>query len=178
MAKVRKELEGSVIAVNEAEQYKHLLAGQKIPDGYFVGGHAVEDGDPSDQTPPWKAEPATGNSAPAEGELEQLVSSGLTPDEVLAEVAKRLGVQVPTAPSQAAPSDGDSGNSTGEPAAKPDAQESVTIPPLNGAGSGKDAWRDYATKATEAAGLSIEIPEDATRGDIVDALKSAGIRTE
>lgn len=53
----------------------------------------------------------------------------------------------------------------------------IVPPPLVGAGSGTDAWREYAAKATEAAGLKLDIAHDAKRGDIVEALKSAGIPT-
>lgn len=55
---------------------------------------------------------------------------------------------------------------------------SLTPPPLAGAGSGADAWREYAKQSTAAAGLTLEIADDAKRGDIVEALKSAGIATE
>lgn len=55
---------------------------------------------------------------------------------------------------------------------------SLAVPPLTGAGSSTDAWRAYAVAATKAAGLQLDIPADAKRGDIVEALKSAGIATE
>ncbi|WP_345750106.1 hypothetical protein [Microbacterium rhizophilus] len=54
----------------------------------------------------------------------------------------------------------------------------VAIPPKGGKGSGKAEWRAYALAATAAAGLNIDIPEDATRDDIVEALESADIPTE
>ncbi|RCL91799.1 MAG: hypothetical protein DBW62_00655 [Microbacterium sp.] len=54
----------------------------------------------------------------------------------------------------------------------------LLIPPKHGAGSSTDAWRDYAREATGRAGLNIEISDDASRGDIIDALAAAGIPTE
>lgn len=61
---------------------------------------------------------------------------------------------------------------------QPPVEGSLAVPPLNGAGSSKAAWLDYATKATAAAGLQIDIPADAKRDDIVEALRSAGIPVE
>ncbi|SDG21727.1 hypothetical protein [Microbacterium sp. 77mftsu3.1] len=54
---------------------------------------------------------------------------------------------------------------------------SLTPPPKVGAGSGADAWRDYAVKATKAAGLNVDFAEDAKRGDIIQALEDAKIAT-
>jgi hypothetical protein len=56
--------------------------------------------------------------------------------------------------------------------------EALTIPPKGGAGSGKDAWRAYAVKAATAKGVNIEIPDEATREDIIEALEGAQIPTE
>lgn len=53
MAAVRSDLVGTVMAVNATNEYRMLKAGDTIPDGFFVGGHAVQDGDPDDQIPPW-----------------------------------------------------------------------------------------------------------------------------
>lgn len=53
----------------------------------------------------------------------------------------------------------------------------LEIPPLVGAGSSAGAWRAYALAAAKARGLNIEIPEDAKRGGIVEALTAAGIPT-
>lgn len=76
----------------------------------------------------------------------------------------------------------DESETAGEPGAGGDtgSQETSSLvpPPLTGAGSSADAWRDYAGTAAEAAGLQIELDADAKRGDIVEALKAAGIRTE
>lgn len=55
---------------------------------------------------------------------------------------------------------------------------SLTVPPFVGAGSSTDAWRAYAVSATAAAGLQLDIAADAKRGDIIEALKGAGIATE
>lgn len=53
----------------------------------------------------------------------------------------------------------------------------LEIPPLVGKGSSTDAWRAYAVAAAKARNLNIEIPADAKRADIVDALTGAGIPT-
>jgi hypothetical protein len=68
-----------------------------------------------------------------------------------------------------------------EPAA-PAAPEStgddeLVPPPIAGAGSGTQAWLDYAVAATAKAGLNIEFPDDVRREDIVSALNDAGIST-
>lgn len=42
------------------------------------------------------------------------------------------------------------------------------VPPMGGAGSGKDAWAEYAT------GLGVEVTDDDTRDDIVARVKAAG----
>lgn len=164
MAKVRKDLEGSVLAVNQAEQFVHLTAGEKIPKGYFVGGHAVEDGDPADQTPPWKHRGmGIVESVPYTDPLQQAVDSGASPEEILAAVAERLGVPLLTAHA-AEPEDASS--------------EDLGIPPQSGRGSGDAAWHAYATAAAEKAGMQIEIPGDAKKADIIEALKGANIPVE
>lgn len=53
-----------------------------------------------------------------------------------------------------------------------------SLPPRGGAGSGADAWRAYGVAAAKARGLEIEIPGDATKTDIIEALKGAGIPVE
>lgn len=53
-----------------------------------------------------------------------------------------------------------------------------TLPPRGGPGSGAGAWREYAAAAAEKKGLEIEIPADATRDDIIKALKGADIPVE
>ncbi|MEU1240049.1 hypothetical protein ABZ388_06790 [Micromonospora parva] len=45
-------------------------------------------------------------------------------------------------------------------------------PPKGGAGSGAPAWREYAAKN------NVEVAEDASREDVVEALTAAGVRTE
>jgi len=52
------------------------------------------------------------------------------------------------------------------------------VPPRRGAGSSTDAWRAHAVTQVAAAGLNIDIPDDATRNDIIAALEAAGLRTE
>lgn len=69
----------------------------------------------------------------------------------------------------------DSAGST--PAATPN-DGALVVPKIVGKGSGADAWREYAGKAIAAAGLQIEIADDAKRSDIIEALKGAGIPVE
>lgn len=70
---------------------------------------------------------------------------------------------------------------TPEPALVPEPEptpEALVIPPKAGRGSNADAWRDYAGKAAERAGLKIEFDDDAKRDDIITALEEAQIPTE
>lgn len=53
MAEIREDLAGTALALNAIGEYRSLEAGDTIPDGFWVGGHLVEGGDPDDQTPPW-----------------------------------------------------------------------------------------------------------------------------
>ncbi|GGO59113.1 hypothetical protein GCM10010910_01310 [Microbacterium nanhaiense] len=53
-----------------------------------------------------------------------------------------------------------------------------TVPPKAGPGSSAKAWREYGVRETSARGMNIDIPEDASKADIIDALESAGIPTE
>lgn len=52
------------------------------------------------------------------------------------------------------------------------------LPPRGGAGSGADAWRAYGVAVAEAKGFEIDIPADATKTDIIEALKSVDIPVE
>lgn len=61
--------------------------------------------------------------------------------------------------------------------AKPE-EPASRIPPKAGPGSGAKAWREYATEAVATAGLNIEIPSDASKSDIIEALDEAQIPTE
>lgn len=45
-------------------------------------------------------------------------------------------------------------------------------PPKGGAGSGAPAWREYAARN------NVEVAEDASREDVVEALTAAGVPTE
>ncbi|GAA4762585.1 hypothetical protein [Microbacterium gilvum] len=54
----------------------------------------------------------------------------------------------------------------------------LAAPPKSGNGSSADAWRAYGIAAAELRGLNIEIPEGASRSEIVEALEGAGIPTE
>lgn len=54
----------------------------------------------------------------------------------------------------------------------------LAIPPKGGPKATAEAWREYALEAVIRAGLNIDIPADAGRNDIIDALTEAGIATE
>ncbi|MFT4281179.1 hypothetical protein [Microbacterium sp.] len=68
---------------------------------------------------------------------------------------------------------GAAGKSASEPGAA--SGDALTVPPMVGKGSSAADWRVYALAAAEKAGLSIEIPEDAKRADIISALEGAEI---
>lgn len=52
------------------------------------------------------------------------------------------------------------------------------VPAKAGRGSSADAWKAYAEAAIADRGLHIDIPDDATRTDIIEALQEAQIPTE
>jgi len=54
----------------------------------------------------------------------------------------------------------------------------LPIPAKGGPKATAEAWGAYAVQEIAARGLKIEIPADATRGDIIEALEGAGIPTE
>lgn len=60
---------------------------------------------------------------------------------------------------------------------KPAGDSDELNPPSKVAGSAAK-WREYGIAAAAAAGLQIEIPEGAKRGEIIEALEGAKIRTE
>jgi uncharacterized membrane protein len=62
--------------------------------------------------------------------------------------------------------------------AKADAANKLSIPPKGGPKATADAWAAYAKQEIASRGLQIDIPADASRGDIIDALTSAEIPTE
>lgn len=70
------------------------------------------------------------------------------------------------------------GSSDSESGTTGDEGEPLLIPAKAGPGSTTAAWAEYAAKATAARELNIEIPADAGRDDIIDALNDAGIPTE
>lgn len=80
MAKIRKDLVGVVYAVNESGNFISLKAKDDVPEGYFVGGHVLKDGDPRDQTPPWK-KPAQLPVAPAVVSGEAPATAPASPQE-------------------------------------------------------------------------------------------------
>lgn len=136
MAKIRKDLIGSVLVENPAGGDPIVLvAGDKVPDGITLGDHVLA------------KKSDAGSSQAGQGGA-----------------------------------DGASGAAgASDPAGGPTGSEdegSVPVPPQSGRGSGDPAWHAYAKAATAKAGLSIEIPADAKRGDIIEALKGAGIPVE
>jgi hypothetical protein len=133
MAKIRKDLEGVVVAAGAYGEAVILRAGDKVPDGIEVGDHVLQ------------KKPGTAQD------------DGSTPSGTEGAGSPATPAAGPTQPA-----------GTG----------SLTPPPLVGAGSSTDAWREYAKQSTAAAGLTLEIADDAKRGDIVEALKTAGIATE
>jgi len=52
------------------------------------------------------------------------------------------------------------------------------VPPKAGPRSGVETWRTYAIEAAAEKGFKIDIPDDAKRDEIIDALADAGIPTE
>jgi len=54
----------------------------------------------------------------------------------------------------------------------------LPIPAKGGPKATAEAWAAYAVQEITARGLNIEIPADATRTDIIEALQGAGIPTE
>jgi len=88
------------------------------------------------------------------------------------------GVEVGSHALAAKSSDEDSHEEpTGSATGSPDASE-LSLPPRGGAGSGADAWRAYGVAAAKAKGFKIDIPADATKTDIIEALKSVDIPVE
>ncbi|MDD7930074.1 hypothetical protein [Microbacterium thalli] len=177
MSKVREDLEGTVHAINQARERVILKAGDKIPAGYFVGGHAVEGGDVKNQTPPWTSTGTTASASAASTEqgagrepeslpdvLDRLVADGAEPQELLEQVAAHFEIELHGAP------EGDGGGS--------DEDAPLVVPPKAGAGSGADVWRAYAVEAAKRAGLKIAFDDAASRGDIIAALDDAKIATE
>lgn len=72
------------------------------------------------------------------------------------------------------------GEDSGEAGTSPSGSEAgssdtLAVPPMVGKGSSAADWRVYALAAAEKAGLSIEVPEDAKRADIIAALEGAQI---
>lgn len=70
-----------------------------------------------------------------------------------------------------------SGNDPGSATSAPDAV-SPALPPRGGPGSGAAAWRAYGETAAKALGFEIDIPADATKTDIIEALRSVDIPVE
>lgn len=47
-----------------------------------------------------------------------------------------------------------------------------SVPPRSGKGSGLDAWTEYASTN------GVQVKDDATRDDVIEAVKAAGVPTE
>lgn len=117
---------------------------------------------PGDKLPKWAREKITNPNVWAQPVDD---SDADDPDEP--EDLSGAGTPPPATPES---SDQTPGASTTPPA--------LVIPPKGGAGSDAESWRTYATEAATRAGLNIEIPADANRADIIEALSGAGIATE
>lgn len=113
---------------------------------------------------------------PAGGDPLVLVAGDKVPDGV------ELGAHVLAAKSGDSGSKGKSKGKTtpdtGKAVSEPQTTGELQVPTKVGAGSSTEAWRTYAATAAEKAGLSIDIPADAKRADIIAALESAKIATE
>lgn len=158
MARIRADLVGAVlVTLPGSSDPIALTAGQKVPEGIEVGDHVLEPSGSSEGTTTSTAEQAAEDAAAA---------------------SKKAAKKDAKSAAKRAAKDAESTPASGEAGKSEDTASQLTPPPLNGAGSGAPAWREYAIKSTAAAGLSIEIPDDAKRSDIIDALHSAGIRTE
>lgn len=168
VARIRKDLVGSVlITLPGSSDPIALTAGKKVPEGIELGAHVLEpedSGDAGAQNPPPTPPASTGTDDAAKAAAKEAKKAAKKADK-----AQKAAAASAAAAAQPAPADAST------PAPSSDA---LTPPPLNGAGSSATAWRDYALAATQARKLEIEIPEGSTRGDIIDALKSAGIPTE
>lgn len=163
MAKIREDLIGSVLIENpEGGDPIVLLAGADVPKGVKVGEHLLDPNAPTranraPSKPTKPAEPASSADASetdAGASVDADASSGIV--------------------------DGDQvdGSDTSDPEAGASTDQTITAPPQSGAGSGIEAWRAYALASTTKAGLKIDIPADATRSDIIEALAAADIPTE
>ncbi|MCX4470458.1 hypothetical protein OOK41_09080 [Micromonospora sp. NBC_01655] len=98
---------------------------------------------------------------PETGEVVLLAVGGIVPEWAAGRVGAHLldgGSPRPVSAPASAPAG--SGSSEGDP------------PPKGGAGSGAQAWREYA------AANNVEVAADASREDVVAALDAAGVRTE
>lgn len=116
---------------------------------------------PNEKVPKWARESITNpNVWASENDAE---ASGQVPESVPEPAPEPVPTPEPTP------------ESTPEPEPTSDA---LVIPPKAGRGSSADAWRDYAGKAAERAGLKIEFDDDAKRDDIITALEEAQIPTE
>lgn len=73
--------------------------------------------------------------------------------------------------------DSESEDPTSDATGSPDALMPA-LPPRGGAGSGADAWRAYGVAAAKVKGFEIDLPADATKTDIIEALKSVDIPVE
>jgi hypothetical protein len=63
--------------------------------------------------------------------------------------------------------DGEAESAAADPSTSGSEQEpELEEPPLHGAGSGRDAWAEYAEH------LGVEVDEDMSRADIVDAVRN------
>jgi len=64
MAAIRSDLVGSVAAFNKRREVVWLKAGDELPEGFWVSGPLLDDGDPDDLVPPWVVEANRGPAGP------------------------------------------------------------------------------------------------------------------
>lgn len=102
--------------------------------------------------------------------------------KVPADIAKRIDNpkawgETPAPSGGAAKSKGGKATKETKATEEPAGDSDQLKPPSKVSGSAVK-WRDYALAAVAAAGANIDIPEGSKRGDIIEALDGAGIRTE
>lgn len=166
MARIRQDLVGSVLVAHPGTSDPiALIAGDEVPDGIFVGEHVLEPGSASEPAIPSTSDTNIDPAALA-AKAEKKAAKQAAKDAAKQAAEKTAAADA----SSTADLTADSNKSSAG-----DAQ--LTPPPLQGSGSNTEAWRTYAVKATAAKGLEIEIPADAKRSDIVEALNTAGVRT-
>jgi len=121
---------------------------------------------PGDNVPKWAKEKITNRKAWAE-----------ETDEDAAATAAAEKAQADAKAAQAAADAAEAGKQA-EAAKAAAGGSKLSIPAKGGPKATAEAWAAYAVQEIAARGLNIEIPADATRTDIIEALEGASIPTE